>query len=121
MKILFLAARFYPQRGGVENHVYQLSQELIKKGHSVTVITEAPEGEWTYSTHVKGIEVIYTDFGSRGFAKKFRIWWRLWRLRKDVEKADVVHCHDVFFWYLPMRLLYFMGMKQLSHLLAKPS
>lgn len=106
MKILFLAARFYPHRGGVENHVYHLSQELLKKGHSVTVITEAPEDEWTYSTRVKGIDVIYADFGPWGFTKKFRIWWRLWRLREYVEKADVVHCHDVFFWYLPMRLLY---------------
>jgi len=23
-----------------------------------------------------------------------------------IQEADIVHCHDVFFWYLPFRFLY---------------
>ena len=26
---------FYPNQGGVESHIYQLSQHLIEKGHKV--------------------------------------------------------------------------------------
>src|SRR5207237_10432020 len=30
----------------------------------------------------------------------------MWRFRSLIQEADVVHCHDVFFWYLPFRFLY---------------
>lgn len=32
---------FYPNCGGVENHVYQLSQCLMRNGHKVVVVTHA--------------------------------------------------------------------------------
>ena len=32
---------FYPNMGGVENHVFNLSQCLLKRGHKVVVITHA--------------------------------------------------------------------------------
>lgn len=104
MKILFLAAQFYPARGGVQKHVYELSQELIKKGYSVTVITEVVPGGKKSHKMIDGIEVFYKDFGPRGFAKKFRIWLSLLRMLPQFIRVDVVHCHDVFIWYLPLRL-----------------
>lgn len=38
MKILQTPIRFYPFIGGVENYVYYLSQELVKKGHQLRVL-----------------------------------------------------------------------------------
>ncbi|AUB56446.1 MULTISPECIES: glycosyltransferase family 4 protein [Methanobacterium] len=38
MKILQTPIRFYPFIGGVENYVYYLSQELVKKGHQIRVL-----------------------------------------------------------------------------------
>ena len=32
---------FYPNMGGVESHVYQLSECLIERGHKVVVVTHA--------------------------------------------------------------------------------
>ena len=32
---------FYPNTGGVESHIYQLSQCLIERGHKVVVITHS--------------------------------------------------------------------------------
>ncbi|KAK3110374.1 Phosphatidylinositol N-acetylglucosaminyltransferase GPI3 subunit [Teratosphaeriaceae sp. CCFEE 6253] len=32
---------FYPQPGGVESHIYQLSSKLIDRGHNVIIITHA--------------------------------------------------------------------------------
>lgn len=112
MNVLFLSARFYPSRGGVQKHVYEAAQELIKKGHHVTVLTEtfpsdADVDQQTVSTYtIDSIDVVACNFGNWGFAKKFRIWMRLWSLREYFLKADVVHCHDVFFWYLPYRFLF---------------
>lgn len=32
---------FYPNFGGVESHIYQLSQCLLERGHKVVVVTHA--------------------------------------------------------------------------------
>ncbi|HEX8932546.1 MAG TPA: glycosyltransferase, partial [Patescibacteria group bacterium] len=40
MKILFLARRFYPDIGGVEKHVLEISKRLAAIGHEVTVVAE---------------------------------------------------------------------------------
>lgn len=39
MKILQVAALYPPHIGGIENHVHQLSRNLVKRGHDVTVYT----------------------------------------------------------------------------------
>jgi glycosyltransferase involved in cell wall biosynthesis len=38
--------------------------------------------------------------------KKFIIWMWLWKNRQIIKNADIVHCHDVFFWYFPFRFIY---------------
>ncbi len=54
MKILQTPVRFYPYIGGVENYVYYLSKELVKKRHEVKVVC-ANEGGG--SDEVEGIKV----------------------------------------------------------------
>ena len=34
---------FYPNMGGVETHIYQLSHCLIERGHKIVIITHAYE------------------------------------------------------------------------------
>jgi glycosyltransferase involved in cell wall biosynthesis len=56
MKILQIPVRFYPFVGGVENYVYYLSKELVKKGHDVTVIC-ANEPNTKKKETIDGIKV----------------------------------------------------------------
>ena len=56
MKILQTPIRFYPFIGGVENYVYYLSQELVKKGHQVRVIC-ANEPPSSREETIEGIQV----------------------------------------------------------------
>ncbi len=42
-----------------------------------------------------------------GKQKKLFIWQWMWRYRNLILQADIVHAHDVFFWYLPFRFLFF--------------
>jgi glycosyltransferase involved in cell wall biosynthesis len=116
MTILFLARRFYPQIGGVEKHVLEISKRLVKQGHKVVVITELEKNTNKLVYHsssnsailvgkVEGIEIFRIDSGTDNWFKKFRIWKQLWGLRRIINSADVIHCHDVFFWYLPFRFL----------------
>ena len=111
MTILFFARRFYPLIGGVEKHVFEISSHLIQKGHRVIVVTEQTGNEdQTELLPVKGkktyIEIHRIPTGTNERLKKFQIWSALWKLRKLIFSADIVHCHDVFFWYLPFRFIY---------------
>lgn len=127
MNILFLSASFYPSIGGVETHVLRLITELEKRGHNITLLTEekAPPkhliktsanvpvklksiDKSSYFIHKKlsQTDIYYFKFGQYSFFKKFRIWYYLLRNHSLIRDADIVHCHDVFVWYLPFRFLY---------------
>ncbi len=134
MKILFLARRFYPEIGGVEKHVERISELLIKKGHSIDIISEVPSEksylkytnyhskhqsdtnsinkkkpvksiQTAFFTH-KSTHVYYINPGKRDWFSKFRIWNEIFSLYPLFRDADIVHCHDVFFWVLPLRILF---------------
>jgi glycosyltransferase involved in cell wall biosynthesis len=93
----------------VERHVLEVGKRLVKNGYKVIVITEKYQsnGESDNSMgEVGGIEIRRIDAGGDNYFKKFRIWRQLFKLRQIIKAADIVHCHDVFFWYLPFRFLY---------------
>jgi glycosyltransferase involved in cell wall biosynthesis len=118
MKIVFITRFFYPHIGGVEKHCLKLGRELIRKGHKVEVVTSANSFEQGLGYHysraakdistrtVDGITVYYIKTGRISALEKFRAWKRLYTLRHVVESADVVHCHDIFYWYLPFKFIF---------------
>lgn len=116
MTILFMSRLFYPHIGGVEKHVMELSKKLTAKGHKITIITEnikstktdspLDKGESGGISSINGIKIIRITVGNNSWLKKFKIWIQLWKLRKLMTTSDIIHCHDVFFWYLPFRFLF---------------
>jgi glycosyltransferase involved in cell wall biosynthesis len=89
MKILFLVQHKWPHVGGVEKHVFELSKNLKVKGESVKTVSE----EDIKYPHIKFFGLLY-------------IWFWLFQNRRLIQDADIIHCHDVFIWYLPFRFLY---------------
>lgn len=89
MNILFLAHHKHPRIGGVEKHIQQITKKLKVEGHKITTISE----EDLKPPHIKIFGLLY-------------IWFWLFKNRKLVSDADIVHVHDVFIWYLPFRLLF---------------
>ena len=116
MTVLFLTRRFYPYIGGVEKHVLEVGELLIKKEHKVVVISEQDNTSHSNDYQLtresarfagKPIGISsYKIVGRDNWFKKFRIWKQLWKYRKLIKNADVIHCHDVFFWYLPFRFIF---------------
>ena len=109
MEIVFFSRRFYPQIGGVESHVLELCRKLVDHGHEITVITEYPLDHVEYKKLVdkfERINILRIMGGGEGRLKKFRVWYKLFKIRKIIQNADIIHCHDVFFWYLPFRFIY---------------
>lgn len=106
MNILFFSRLFYPHIGGVEKHVLEISKILIEKGHKITVIAEKHSEDLKREESLEGIRIVRISQGENDWFKKFRIWKQLFKLRTLIGDADLVHCHDVFFWYFPFFFLY---------------
>lgn len=118
MNVLFFSRLFYPHIGGVEKHVLEISKILIKKGHSVTIVTEGLVTKdipvylqlkkiIPFREKIDDIEIYRIPVGASAWFKKFKIWTWLYKHRSLISNANVIHCHDVFFWYLPFKFLYF--------------
>jgi len=107
MKVVFLSRQFFPDIGGVGKHVLEISKQLIARGHDVTVISEGLESQ-NFSLFQKQtkIHVYKISVGRDEKKKKFLIWKWFWKNRQLLQNADIIHCHDVFYWYLPFRFLY---------------
>lgn len=100
MKVLFLTRRAWPHVGGVERHIYNLSKCLSLKGYKIRTIStddiKYPEISivcFSFSLKVKFLGLLY-------------IWYWLFKNRKLILESDIVHCHDVFIWYLPFRFIF---------------
>jgi len=117
MKVLFLTRSYFPNIGGVEKHVEKITEILMKKGHEVIILTEKPSMSYSndyhsFSLSAKSIEknrnpkIIRIEVGTENWFKKFRIWIQLIKYINVFSSSDIIHCHDVFFWYLPFRFIF---------------
>jgi glycosyltransferase involved in cell wall biosynthesis len=106
MNILFFSRLFYPHIGGVEKHLIEISKILIEKGHKIVIVTESYSPDLKTKEIFEGIQVFRISNLKEGKFRKFQIWkWLLVNFRL-LKNADVIHCHDVFFWYLPFRFMF---------------
>lgn len=108
--IIFLSRSYYPNIGGVEKHIYELSKGLVNRGYKVTILTEDnvnPTSDLKSKDYdIEDVRVIRIPTGEDDWFKKFRIWKWMCVNREIFIKADLTHCHDVFYWYLPLALMY---------------
>ncbi len=89
MKILFLARHKLPHVGGVERHIERITKSLRKRRHKIIIVSK----ENIKYPHVKFLGLFY-------------IWFWLFKNRGLIEQSNIIHCHDVFIWYLPFRFIY---------------
>lgn len=59
LSILMVSDFFYPNTGGVESHIYQLSQCLLARGHKVVVLTHAYGDRRGVRWLTNGLKVYY--------------------------------------------------------------
>src|SRR3989344_2020195 len=100
--ILFLSRLYYPHIGGVEKHVAQISEILIKKGYKVTVVCEQHDKKLKLKEQINEINVIRIPINSSEKNKKFHVWKWMVKNRKFIKSFNIVHIHDIFYWILPL-------------------
>jgi glycosyltransferase involved in cell wall biosynthesis len=98
MRVLMPSIYFPPRVGGIENHVYYLARELVRRGHLVDVVTTRTEKTSPRAEVMEGIRVErIMSFG------KHPVGWILSSLLAVPKvvamagKADVIHCHTFAF------------------------
>jgi len=106
MKIIFFTRLFYPHIGGVEKHVLNVSQQLIERGHKVIIITELNDSKLKLHEMHENIEIYRIPVSQNQWFKKFYIWWWLIKNIRLLSSSDILHFHDVYFWYFPFKLIW---------------
>jgi len=100
------ARLFWPHGGGVEKHVERLSAELIKRGNEITLITEQYDPKLPLEDNYKGIRIIRIPYFA--LSSKHSVWTWMDKQSEIIEKSDILHIHDVFWWYWPQRIFLLM-------------
>lgn len=90
---------FYPNTGGVEEHIYNLSQCLIKRGHKVVVITHAYEDRIGIRYMTSGLKVYYLPikvFYNQCILPTMVANIAIVRYILIRERIEIVHGHSAF-------------------------
>ena len=84
---------FTPKRGGVVNVCYNLSKNLAKRGHDITIITTDFEFDQKYANSLDGIRVIpfkcLTNIGLFLYSPEMNGW-----IRENIRNFDIIHLHE---------------------------
>lgn len=102
MKILFFTRRYLPHIGGVEKHISEVVK-FLEKDDQVIIVTEQHDPSLPEHERIQNVEIWRIPLPAQQ-THKTTIW--LWLLKHFslLLQADVIHIHDVFFWFLPFRL-----------------
>lgn len=87
---------FFPQPGGVESHIYQLSSKLIDRGHKVIVITHAYEGRTGVRYLTNGLKVYHVPFFVIYRSASFPSIFSFFPMFRNIvlrEQIEIVHGH----------------------------
>lgn len=90
---------FYPNMGGVESHIYQLSQCLIERGHKVLVVTHAYGGRRGVRYLSNGLKVYYLPLRVMYNQSTATTLFHSLPLLRCIflrERVSVVHAHSSF-------------------------
>ena len=104
MKILHVCGAFYPclESGGVVRVVYDISRELVKRGHEVSVYTtdgcsKRLNVKGNYPVNVEGVKTYYFKNISNTLRWKYKLYTPYYLpfvARKEIKNFDVIHLHE---------------------------
>ncbi|KAI3907295.1 hypothetical protein MKW98_010645, partial [Papaver atlanticum] len=99
LRILMVSDFFYPNFGGVENHIYLLSQCLLKLGHKVVVMTHAYGNRSGVRYMTGGLKVYYIPWKPFLMQNTLPTFYGTLPIVRTIlvrEKISLVHGHQAF-------------------------
>ena len=105
LKIAMYVSSNASQAGGDKEHILNLSTYLNDKGHKVDIYGPI-NNIYPFKNYFPITESIFLP-GKNNVAVNIPLRESKEIIHKiNLRKYDIIHIHDVFFWYLPLRLLY---------------
>ena len=98
-KICLVSDFFFPNMGGVESHLFQLSQRLLERGHDVFIVTHAygdRNGVRFVNNYLKVYYLPLVPFYNKSILPTIVGSLPLLRHILRSEKVDIVHGHSAF-------------------------
>ncbi|CAL0313931.1 unnamed protein product [Lupinus luteus] len=98
-RILMVSDFFYPNFGGVENHIYYLCQCLLKLGHKVVVLTHSYGNRSGVRYMTGGLKVYYIPLRPFFNQSTFPVFYAPLPIIRTIlirEKITIVHGHQTF-------------------------
>ncbi len=95
MRIALVADDYYPQLGGVPEHVHNLALQLNRWGHTATVVSSHMGGDHRDAPFVRRVgtsRIVYSNGGVSRVTTGWRLRRRLEELFRE-GRYDVVHIH----------------------------
>lgn len=105
-KILFLTRLYHPHIGGVEKHVEEITRVLAGRGYKITILTEQFDKRVPVYEKKGVVEIFRIPVPKSSFFKKYYIWKWMLKNWKFLKKHDIIHIHDVFYWILPIKIIF---------------
>jgi len=99
LNICMISDFFYPNMGGVESHLYHLSQQLIKRGHKVIIVTHAYGDRVGVRYLINGLKVYYIPLLIVYQQASLPTLFFLFPILRYIiirERIDIVHGHQAF-------------------------
>ena len=95
LRVALVAEDYYPQLGGVPEHVHHLARELDALGHSATIVTSHMRAAGVDPAFVRRVGTSVVIYANGGVAR-VTVGWRLGSRLEALfraERFDVVHVH----------------------------
>lgn len=108
MRVLMIAKRYKPHIGGVEKHLENLIPCLVNNNYDIDLLTENYDNkQLEYEKINKNFNVYRFSIFQLKYIGLVILWIKLlFQYTRLVKKADIIHIHDVFIWYLPFRVIF---------------
>lgn len=90
---------FYPNVGGVESHIYQLSQCLMNRGHKVVIVTHAYSDRTGVRYMTNGMKVYYLPLYVIYNQCTLPTLFTTFPIMRNIllrERINIVHGHSAF-------------------------
>jgi len=94
MRILQVIPYFTPKRGGDVNVCYNLSKQLVNRGHEVTIIATDFEFDEGYAKSLVNVRIIPFKVTVRIGLFLISLSMKKW-LKKEIKNYNVIHLHNL--------------------------
>ncbi len=100
MNILFIAPNYLPHIGGVEKHLQNLCEEILKDRHKITILVMKYDNSYKDYERNENFEIIRINKSNKRFGNRINMLKYMFLNIKTILKYDIIHFHDYStFWF----------------------